>query len=378
VIDHAPESLAGVKQVLVGGEAMSASHVRRAREKLSALELTNGYGPTEGTTITSYYRIEETGESKRGISIGRPVANTQVYILDRWMETVGAGVCGELYIGGEGLARGYMHRPELTADRFVPNPYSERGGSRLYRTGDVCRYGEDGKIEFVGRMDGQVKVRGRRIELGEIETAIGKLDGVREVVVVARVDEPGEKRLVAYVVSERGKELKTAQVRKQLQERLPEYMIPAAVVAMEALPLTVNGKVDRRRLPSPEVERLESVKEQIAPLTEVEKVIRKIWEEVLGVERIGIRENFFDLGGHSLLMVQAHGRLQEAFNEVLSMTELFKYPTVSALAKHLSRKKDIEQQAEPQAIEVTEKLSAGKNRIRQRLERSSAFRSENE
>jgi amino acid adenylation domain-containing protein len=380
VVDEAPASLAGVKQLLVGGEALSVGHVRRAQEMLSEVELTNGYGPTESTTFACCHRIEAVQGEERGIAIGRPIGNTQVYILDRWLEAVGVGVCGELYIGGEGLARGYLHRPELTAERFVPHPYGERGGERLYRTGDVCRYREDGAIEYVGRMDGQVKVRGHRIELGEIEAAMGQLEGVREVVVAPREDEPGEKRLVAYVVCERGRELKTATMRKQLQEKLPEYMIPAAVVEMEELPLTANGKVDQRRLPAPEAERLERVEEQVAPQTEVEKVIRRIWEEVLGVERVGVRENFFDLGGHSLLMVQVHGRLQETYGEGLSMTELFKYPTVSALAEHLSSKK-IEEQTEPQTIEVSEKLSEGKDRMRQRLEqrqRAAALRSANE
>ena len=380
VVDEAPESLAGVKQLLVGGEALSVGHVRRAQELLGEVELTNGYGPTESTTFACCHRIEAVQGEERGIAIGRPIGNTQVYILDRWLAAVGVGVSGELYIGGAGLARGYLHRPELTAERFVPHPYSERGGERLYRTGDMCRYREDGAIEYVGRMDGQVKVRGHRIELGEIEAAMGKLEGVQEVVVVPREDQPGEKRLVAYVVSERGQELKTATMRKQLQEKLPEYMIPTAVVEMEALPLTANGKVDQRRLPAPEAERLETVEEQVAPQTEVEKVIRRIWEEVLGVERVGVRENFFDLGGHSLLMVQVHGRLQEAYGEGLSMTELFKYPTVSALAEHLSSKK-IDEQVEQQTIEVSEKLSEGKDRMRQRLEqrqRASVLRSANE
>ena len=380
VIDAAPESLAGVKQLLVGGEALSAGHIRRAQEKLGAVELTNGYGPTESTTFTCCHRIEVVRAEEKGIAIGRPIGNTQVYILDQWMEAVGIGVCGELYIGGEGLARGYLQRPELTAERFVPHPFSKRVGERLYRTGDICRYREDGAIEYVGRIDGQVKVRGHRIELGEIEAAMGALDGVAEVVVVAREDEPGAKRLVAYVVREKDQELKTADLKKQLHEKFPEYMIPTAVVEMEALPLTANGKVDRRRLPAPEVKRSESVEEQVAPRTEVEKVIGKIWEEVLGVEKVGIRENFFDLGGHSLLMVQVHGRLQEVYGEGLSMTELFKHPTVSALAAHLSSK-SIEKPAEPQATEVSEKLSEGKDRIRQRLaqrQRVSAFRSANE
>ena len=378
VVDDAPQSLTGVKQLLVGGEALSVAHVKRAQEQLGDIALTNGYGPTESTTFTCCHRIEAVRGDERGIAIGRPIGNTQVYIMDQCMETVGVGVCGELYIGGDGLARGYLGRPELTAERFVPHPYSGRAGARLYRTGDVCRYREDGAIEYVGRIDGQVKVRGFRIELGEIEAAMSALEGVKEVVVMAREDEPGEKRLVAYVVSEQ--EQSTAEMQKRLQERLPEYMIPTAVVKMEALPLTANGKVDRRRLPAPETERLERAGEHVAPRTEVERVIGKIWEEVLGVEKVGIGENFFDLGGHSLLMVQVHGRLQEAYGEALSMTELFKYPTVSALAEHLSSKK-IEEQAEPQAVEISEQLSEGKNRMRQRLQqrqRASAFRSADE
>ena len=270
--------------MLVGGEALSVGHVKRTQEQLCDVELTNGYGPTESTTFACCHRIEAVRGDERGIAIGRPIGNTQVYILDQWMETVGVGVYGELYIGGDGLARGYLSRPELTAERFVPNPYSGRGGTRLYRTGDVCRYREDGAIEYVGRIDGQVKVRGYRIELGEIETAMGALDGVKEVVVmVARGRARGE--AVGGLRGERRREQSAAEMQEQLQERLPEYMIPTAVVKMEALPLTANGKVDRRRLPAPEVERFERAEEQIAPRTEVERVIAKIWEEVLGVEK---------------------------------------------------------------------------------------------
>lgn len=364
VVDDAPDSLQGVKQLLVGGEALSVGHVKRALEKLEDVQLTNGYGPTESTTFTCCHRIDAVSGDERGIPIGRPIGNTEVYVLGQSMEVVGVGVSGELYIGGDGLARGYMRRPELTAERFVPNPYGEPG-ARLYRTGDVCRYREDGAIEYVGRIDGQVKVRGHRIELGEIETAIGAIANVREVVVVAREDQPGDKRLVAYVVSEG--EQNGAEIQKQLQDRLPEYMIPTAFVNMEALPLTSNGKVDRKRLPAPETQQLETVEEPVEPLTEVAKVIRKIWQEVLKVESVGVNRNFFDLGGHSLLMVQVHGRLQQTYGEELSMTELFKYPTVSALAEYLSRK-NINDQPEPQPIELSEKLTEGKDRMRQRLQ----------
>jgi amino acid adenylation domain-containing protein len=331
VIDNAPEALNGVKQLLVGGEALSVGHIKRAQERIGDVVLTNGYGPTESTTFACCHRIEAVRGDERGIAIGRPIGNTQVYILDQWMEAVGVGVYGELYIGGEGLARGYLQRPELTAERFVPHPYSGRAGARLYRTGDVCRYREDGAIEYVGRLDGQVKVRGHRIELGEIEAAMGALEGLKEVVVVAREDEPGEKRLVAYVVSDRSQELKTVELRKQLQERLPEYMIPTAIVEMEALPLTSNGKVDRRALPSPDHE--EMAGEYVAPRSPLEEVLAEIWADVLKLERVGIHDNFFtELGGHSLLATQVTSRVRNAFEVNLPLRQLFEMPTVAELA----------------------------------------------
>ena len=331
VIDAAPESLSGVKQLLVGGEGLSVGHIKRAQDKLRDVELTNGYGPTESTTFACCHRIEAVLGDASGIAIGRPIGNTQVYILDQRMEAVGVSVYGELYIGGEGLARGYLNRPELTAERFVPHPYSKRVGARLYRTGDICRYREDGAIEYVGRIDGQVKVRGHRIELGEIEVAIGALEGVKEVVVMAREDEPGEKRLVAYVVSEGVLDQSTAEVQTQLKQRLPEYMIPAVVVAMEALPLTANGKVDRRALPAPDQTRM--VGEYVAPRSPLEEVLAEIWADVLKLERVGIHDNFFtELGGHSLLATQVTSRVRNAFAVNLPLRQLFEMPTVAELA----------------------------------------------
>src|SRR3712207_1600497 len=268
--------------------------------------------------------------------IGRPVSNSQAYVLDEMMRPVPVGVAGELYLGGAGVARGYLGRPELTAERFVPDPFSHKPGARLYRTGDLARRSGGGELDFLGRADHQVKVRGYRIALGEVEAALTAHEAVREAVVVARGEAGADARLVAYVVFETdsGPDGDPGRVLKRhLAGRLPEYMIPAWVCVLEALPLTPNGKVDRKALPEPAaVGEGGGSAEYVAPRDETEAAIAGIWREVLGVESVGVEENFFELGGHSLLAMRVASRVREALGAEVSLRALFERPTVSSLA----------------------------------------------
>ena len=339
VMDEAPEILSPVRQLLIGGEALSLPHVRRARELFPGQQLINGYGPTESTTFTCCYRIPpRIEEGASSVPIGRPIGNTQVYILDECLRPAPAGTPGELYIGGAGLARGYLNRPELTAERFIANPFADEGAGRLYKTGDLVRLLPDGEIEFLGRIDQQVKIRGFRIELGEIEAALAGHPLVREAVAVAREDAPGDKRLVAYVVPAGGESAPAGELRAFLKVKLPEYMIPSAFVSLERLPLTPNGKLDRRALPPPGPDVVsEGGRPFVAASTEFERTVARVWQEVINVERIGVDDNLFDLGAHSLHIVQALEKLNRSLGADLSVTELFQYPTVGSFAKHLSR-----------------------------------------
>ncbi|MCY1022339.1 non-ribosomal peptide synthetase [Pyxidicoccus sp. MSG2] len=325
-----PEALSGVRQVLAGGDVLSPTAVR-ARLAQGGL-LINGYGPTENTTFTCCNPMTQPGQVGPTVSIGRPISNTQVYLLDAALEPVPVGVWGELYTGGDGLAWGYLGRAELTAERFVPHPFSARPGARLYRTGDRARWLPDGRIEFSGRLDGQVKLRGFRIEPGEVESALLRHPGVREAVVVAREDGPGGKRLVAYFVPH-GEAPATAELRAHAQAKLPEYMVPSAFVALPALPLTPNGKVDRKALPAPYVEAPSG--EQVAPRTAMEQVVAGVFGPLLGLEQVGADSHFFELGGHSLLATQAVSRLREVVGRELPVRALFEAPTVAQLARRL-------------------------------------------
>ncbi|HEV7396496.1 MAG TPA: amino acid adenylation domain-containing protein, partial [Pyrinomonadaceae bacterium] len=299
--------VSSLTRVICGGEALPVETAQRFLS-LSAATLHNFYGPTE-TSIGSINWICDPHLIKRTVPIGRPIANTQVYILDDNLQPVPIGVPGELHIGTTGLARGYLNQPGLTADRFIPNPFSDEAGARLYRTGDLARYLPNGDIEFLDRIDQQVKLRGFRIELGEIETILGKHPAVLENVVVAREDEAGEKRLVAYVVS--NKEIPTvSELRRYLKEKLPEYMIPGAFMVLEEMPLTPGGKLDRRALPGVEGRRLELQVSYVAPRTMTEEIVAGIWAEVLRVERVGVADDFFELGGHSLLATQVISRVR--------------------------------------------------------------------
>ena len=336
VIDEDPQTLKGISQLLIGGEKLSVPHVRRAQEALLGTQIINGYGPTENTTFTCCYFIpQDLPPDTTSIPIGRPISNTQVYILDEYLQPVPIGVPGELYTGGDGLARGYLNRPDLTAEKFIPDSFSTEPGARLYKTGDRARYLPDGNIEFLGRIDHQVKIRGFRIELGEIESILGNHESVREVVVIAREDVPGDKRLVAYVVTEQEKNPSVSVLRQYLKEKLPEYMAPNTYVMLEKFPLTPNGKVDRKALPSPEYARPVLEETYVTPRTFVEKALASIWADVLGVERVGLNDNFFELGGYSLLAVKLFVRIRKWAGVDLPLATLFKLPTVRALAQFL-------------------------------------------
>src|SRR5262249_26530630 len=264
--------------------------------------------------------------------IGRPIANSQIYILDAYRNPVPIGVVGEIYIGGDGVARGYLNRPELTAERFISHSFDEGPEQRLYETGDLARYLSDGNIEFLGRADNQVKIRGYRIEIDEIETMLRSHPAVRQCAVAAREDTPGYKWLIGYVVMRTGAQAKVDELRDFIKQKLPEYMIPSAFVALDALPLTPNGKVDRRALPAPDQSRPELEQSYQVPRTPVEEMLAQIWAEVLKLERIGVHDNFFDLGGHSLLATQVISRVRAAFQTNLALRTLFEMPTVAELA----------------------------------------------
>jgi amino acid adenylation domain-containing protein len=318
-------------KILCGGEAWSSELANPLHGKCASLW--NMYGPTETTIWSAACKIERDEE----VVIGSPIANTQFYVLDRNLQPVPVGVAGELWIGGDGLARGYLNRPELTTEKFRPNPFVMEPGARMYRTGDLARFRSDGKIEFLGRLDYQVKLRGFRIELGEIESLLAEHPAVAQAVVIAREDSPGDKRLVAYLLPKPGSTLVTGELRDHLKAKLPEYMVPSVFVVLDKLPLTPNGKVDRKALPAPGRESNESGQNYLAPGNRTEELIAEIWTKVLGVEKAGVNDNFFNLGGHSLLMVQVHNRLCKALGMEISIVKLFQYPTISSLARNLGQ-----------------------------------------
>jgi amino acid adenylation domain-containing protein len=321
---------ASLRHVVCSGEALPPALVRRFYDRLAEpVVLTNLYGPTEAAVDVSCWTCPRDGAAGV-VPIGRPVWNTALYVLDAGLRPVPVGVPGELYIGGVQVARGYQGRAAMTAERFVSDPFSAVGGARLYRTGDRARWRADGAIEYLGRLDFQVKVRGFRIELGEIEAVLRGHEGVADCVVVAREDVPGDRRLVAYVVGEAEAEA----LRDRLRQSLPEYMVPAAFVVLERLPLTPNGKLDRKALPAPEGSSY-ATRVYEAPRSEAERKVAAVWAEVLGVESVGAHDRFFDLGGHSLLLVRVQARLREAFGHPVPITHLFRYLTVSALAAAL-------------------------------------------
>ncbi len=320
-----PRAFKSMRVLLVGGEVVDAKYMNQVLAKGAPEQLRNGYGPTESTTFAISHLLSAIAEDAQTIPIGIPVSNTQAYILNQHLQPVPVGIAGELYLGGDGLARGYWNRPELSAEKFVPHPYSERAGERLYCTGDTATYLPHGVIEFLGRRDAQIKLRGFRIELGEIESMLASYAGICEQVVIVREDQPGDKRLVAYFVSD-GREVGVDELRQYLQAHLPYYMLPAAFIELPRLPLTANGKVDRKALPVPE-ESLVVRDSYIAPRSMLEEEVTRIWSEVLKVDGIGIHDSFFDLGGHSLLAMQVISKLREKFQLEIPLRTLFVEPT---------------------------------------------------
>jgi natural product biosynthesis luciferase-like monooxygenase protein len=325
------EALRSLRALLLGGEELPAALLERLQEGAS-LQVLNMYGPTE-TTVWSTSAVARARGGR--VSIGRPLANTQVHIVDRYLQPVPVGLPGELLIGGDGVARGYLGRPELTAERFLADPFTPGEGRRVYRTGDLARWRADGELEFLGRTDFQVKVRGFRIELGEIEAVLARHPRVRQCVVVVRADGGGEKLLVGYVVPE-GEAAGAAELRRFLSQHLPDYMVPGLFVTLEELPRTPNGKIDRRALPAPDV-RAGAQGERVLPRTTVEMQLAALWEELLKVPSPGVRDSFFALGGHSILAVQMMAHIERLFGRRLPLATLFRAPTIEQLAVELSR-----------------------------------------
>ncbi|MCW5318204.1 amino acid adenylation domain-containing protein [Nostoc sp. KVJ3] len=332
----ATESLPTLQTIICAGESCTDDIVKRWWN--SQRRFFNAYGPTEATVWSTVAEISTMTEKP---PIGRPIANTQIYILDKYLQPLPIGIIGELYISGEGLAQGYLNRPELTIEKFIPNPFSDKKGARLYKTGDLARYRTDGKIEFLGRIDNQVKIRGFRIELSEIETVLSQHQSVQKAVVIVKENVSGDKYLVAYIVPNIETQNFTSLLRKFLKEKLPEYMIPKAFVILDSLPLTVNGKVDRYVLTALNTPTSHSIdKAFIAPRTPTESTLAKIWAEVLNIEGVGIYDNFFDLGGNSLLTVQLMKQIYKHFERELPLSSLFLNPTIESLATALSSKAD--------------------------------------
>ncbi len=336
------ESFPHLRTLVSAGEACSrelAGHYSKERRFL------NAYGPTENTVCASSYHVAEVPEGAN-IPIGKPIDNVQLFILDKNLNLLPAGIPGELHIAGVNLARGYFKRPELTAEKFIPHPYSDEPGARLYKTGDLARYLADGNIEFLGRIDQQVKIRGFRIEPGEIENIISKHDDVKSAVVIAREDIPGDVRLAAYFVPESGKTLSAENLRERCKSELPDYMVPASFTEIEKIPLTANGKVNRRMLPKPEISRTELEHVYVAPRTPEEEQLAEIYQELLHIGKAGINDSFFELGGHSLLATQLASRIADVFGAEVPLITIFEYPTVAGLTleieKAQKRQKNIE------------------------------------
>jgi amino acid adenylation domain-containing protein len=328
------EECRSLRHVICSGEALTVDLQNRFFAR-SGARLHNLYGPTEAAVDVTCWECRRSGGPPT-VPIGRPVANTQIYILDDRLEAVPIGVSGELHIGGVQVARGYIRRPDLTSEKFIPDPFCRTPGARLYRTGDLACYLPDGNILYLGRLDHQVKIRGLRVELGEIESALTDHASVREAVVVAWEDIPGDQRLMAYLVCREATPPDAGELRSYLQRRLPDYMVPAGFVWLEALPLTPTGKVDRRRLPVPDGRR-SSTRAYLPPRNELEKSLAEIWRQLLRVDAVGAHDNFFDLGGHSLLIMQVHQRLREITAKEITVADLFRFPTIASLAEYLSQ-----------------------------------------
>ncbi|MEM7347792.1 MAG: LLM class flavin-dependent oxidoreductase, partial [Chloroflexota bacterium] len=342
-------ALSTLQNLLVGGEALPVSLAKTLQAQVSG-NILNMYGPTETTIWSSVHQLQPVETT---IPIGKPIANTEIYIVDTHQQPVPIGVEGELLIGGDGVARGYLNRPQLTAERFINHPFRDDTEARLYRTGDLSRYRPDGAIDFLGRLDYQVKIRGHRIELGEIEARLDQHPEVKESVVVAwQPDgEAGAQQLVAYLVATQSERVNTSDLRHYIQTKLPEYMIPGIFVWLDAFPLTPNGKVNRKALPDPDQNRAELAETFVEPRTPVEAVLAEIWADLMRLERVGIHDNFFELGGHSLLAVQLISRVRDTFSTEVPLAALFQRPTVAQFAEAL-----LTYEAIPTHVEKTAEL----------------------
>ncbi|HEX8391099.1 MAG TPA: amino acid adenylation domain-containing protein [Longimicrobium sp.] len=349
VADEALDAFDGLRQFFSGGDILSVAHVRRLQEAYPALRIVDGYGPTENTTYTTCHTVRAQDLSRTSIPIGRPIAGTTTFVLDSRLRPCPVGVVGELYTGGDGLATGYLERPGMTAEKFIPNPFDASHGARMYRIGDLARWLPDGTLEFLGRLDTQIKVRGFRIEPGEIEAALQTHPAIEDACVIARADSRGDKRLIAYVVPRDGRMPELAELRETVRERLPDYMVPAAFVPMAELPLNPNGKVDRNALPTPEMadDRIFA-----APATETERALAALWTALLGVERIGVDDGFFDLGGHSLLATQLVSRIRAGLGAELPLRAIFEAPTLGALAERVDAARGRADAAGPPLVAV--------------------------
>ncbi|MUG96545.1 amino acid adenylation domain-containing protein [Scytonema sp. UIC 10036] len=348
-----PDAFKNLRYLLIGGDALDPKSVKTVLRNEPPQQLLNAYGPTESTTFSCWYLVQDVAEGATHLPIGRPISNTQIYILDSKLQPVPIGTPGELYIGGDGLARGYLNRPKLTEEKFIPNPFRRSRGAgeqgsreaqedqscseRLYKTGDLARFLPDGTIIFIGRVDSQVKIRGFRIELGEIEALLSQNPDVSQVAVIAREDVPGDKRLVAYIVLNQKSEANASTLKRFLEEKLPNYMVPAVFVILDSLPLTSNGKVDRKNLPVPERSRPDLEESFIAPSHPIEEKLALIWAELLRLEQIGVNDNFFHLGGHSLIATQMLSRVREVFQVELSFHQIFENPTIGSLAQLIAQ-----------------------------------------
>ncbi|QQS37257.1 MAG: LLM class flavin-dependent oxidoreductase [Ignavibacteriales bacterium] len=340
VSDESSEVLKGLKTMLIGGEAFPVNLAKKLFNTVSGSVL-NMYGPTETTIWSTLYKLSEPIQDS--ISIGKPIANTQIYILDSQNNPSSIGVAGELCIGGDGVTNGYFNRQQLTDERFIQNPFSQDTKNKIYRTGDLARYSPDGTIEFLGRSDNQVKIRGYRIELGDIESQITSHPDVRESVVFAREDIPGDQRLVAYIISKNGL-VESDALKQFLKDKLPEYMVPAHFVNMQSFPLTPNGKIDRKVFPPPLNEATnELTVDVVLPNGELEIAIADIWKRLLNTNKVGVKDNFFDIGGHSLLAVQMHSEIKKSVNEELTLIDIFRYPTIISLVDYIKKKKNDEE-----------------------------------
>lgn len=325
-----------LSEIVTAGEQLQINpYITRLFTQLKNCTLYNQYGPSESHVVTAFTLTGSPGDWPALPPIGRPIANTQIYLLDQHLQPVPVGVPGELYIGGICLARGYLNRPDITAEKFIPNPFRDFG-LRLYKTGDVARYLPDGNIEYLGRIDNQVKIRGFRIELGEIETVLATHPGLKQAVVMVRDSEPGDKRLVAYLVAKEGQQLVTTDLRRYLLDKLPDYMIPSNFITVAAMPQTPSGKIDRRALPAPESQRPQLEQTYVAPHSELECFLASLWSGVLKLDRVGIHDNFFELGGNSLLTLQIVTQVQQKLEIDLPAVKLFQYPTIGELANYLS------------------------------------------